>query len=67
MPAYFDSIYLIVGGAEPYKICTPVGNCPGDNQGCVDYCEERGFPQGNGKCQNHDQLCCCVWEVPPRS
>ncbi|CAL5200984.1 unnamed protein product [Lathyrus oleraceus] len=48
------------GGAfDAPKHCHPVGNCPDDNRGCVDYCEERGFPEGSGKCQKHDQLCCC--------
>lgn len=53
---------MIVGGAfDAPKHCHPVGNCPDDNRGCVDYCEERGFPEGSGKCQKHDQVCCCNW------
>lgn len=59
---FLINIILTVGGAfDAPKHCHPVGNCPDDNRGCVDYCEERGFPEGSGKCQKHDQLCCCNW------
>lgn len=61
----FHIILLIVGGAAGYIIpppsvhCIPRMSCPSNIQMCLDYCEERGFSTGIGKCVRED-LCCCI-------
>jgi len=61
----FYNILLIVGGTTGYIIpppsiyCYPRDSCPNNVQMCLDYCEERGFSTGTGKCVRED-LCCCI-------
>ncbi|RHN74968.1 hypothetical protein MtrunA17_Chr2g0316071 [Medicago truncatula] len=56
---------LCSGGAAGYIIpppsvhCIPRMSCPSNIQMCLDYCEERGFSTGIGKCVRED-LCCCI-------